>query len=415
MEDHDPVILQGHMDMVCEKDADCPIDMATDGLDVTHDGTCVFAKGTTLGGDDGIALAYAMALLADKSIPHPPLEVIITVDEEIGMLGAAGLDVSMLQGRRLLNLDSEEEGVFTVSCAGGNRTTCRIPVKRQMCPWATLRITVGGLEGGHSGVEIHKGRGNANLLLGRVLAAAARETGLRLIHVEGGGKDNAIPREAAALLAAEDPRKVADVAAQMDAALKNEYRVTDGGVFVTTEQAESALLPMEEESTARVLTFLSCVPDGVQAMSADIPGLVQTSLNLGILKTAEEEVTAAFALRSSVESQKTMLVHRLERLTAALGGSAKAVGDYPAWAYRADSPLRELMTEVFTEQYGHAPKIEAIHAGLECGLFAGKLPGLDCVSIGPDLTEIHTTREKMHISSVRRVWEMTVEVLRRMK
>ena len=172
---------------------------------------------------------------------------------------------------------------------------------------------------------------------------------------------------------------------------------------------------MEEESTARVLTFLSCVPDGVQAMSADIPGLVQTSLNLGILKTAEEEVTAAFALRSSVESQKTMLVHRLERLTAALGGSAKAVGDYPAWAYRADSPLRELMTEVFTEQYGHAPKIEAIHAGLECGLFAGKLPGLDCVSIGPDLTEIHTTREKMHISSVRRVWEMTVEVLRRMK
>ena len=411
----EPVILQGHMDMVCEKAPGCPKDMEREGLDLCVEGDTIYAKDTTLGGDDGIAVAMEMALLAAEDLPHPRLECVFTVDEEVSMPGAAGIDCALLRGRRMINIDSEAEGVFTVSCAGGNRTTCRIPVKRQMCPWATLRITVGGLEGGHSGVEIHKGRGNANLLLGRVLAAAARETGLRLIHVEGGGKDNAIPREAAALLAAEDPRKVADVAAQMDAALKNEYRVTDGGVFVTTEQAESALLPMEEESTARVLTFLSCVPDGVQAMSADIPGLVQTSLNLGILKTAEEEVTAAFALRSSVESQKTMLVHRLERLTAALGGSAKAVGDYPAWAYRADSPLRELMTEVFTEQYGHAPKIEAIHAGLEGGLFAGKLPGLDCVSIGPDLTEIHTTREKMHISSVRRVWEMTVEVLRRMK
>ena len=410
----EPVIIQGHMDMVCEKTPDCPKDMETEGLDLVVEGDTIYAKDTTLGGDDGIAVAMALALL-DSDLPCPRLECVFTVDEEVSMPGAANIDCAPLKGRRMLNIDSEAEGVFTVSCAGGNRTTCRLGVTREACPWETVRITVGGLEGGHSGVEIHKGRGNADLLLGRVLAAAARETDLRLVSVQGGGKDNAIPREAVAVLKAADSREVLAVAEEMDKALKNEYRVTDGGVYVTAEKAECAQLPMDEGSTKRILTFLSCAPDGVQAMSADIPGLVQTSLNLGILKTEEGEVSAAFALRSSVESQKVMLVHRLERLMDALGGSTEAVGDYPAWAYRADSPLRDLMTEVFTEQYGHAPKIEAIHAGLECGLFAGKLPGLDCVSIGPDLTEIHTTREKMHIASVQRVWNMVTEVLRRMK
>ena len=411
----EPVSLQGHMDMVCEKTPGCPKDMETEGLDLRVEGDTIYAKDTTLGGDDGIAVAMALALLAADDIPHPRLECVFTVDEEVSMPGAANIDCGPLKGRRMINIDSEAEGVFTVSCAGGNRTTCRLPVSRKVCPWETVRLTVGGLEGGHSGMEIHRGRGNASMLLGRVLAAAARETELRLVSVSGGAKDNAIPREAEALLAAADSRKVLAVAEKMDAILKNEYRVTDGGVCVAAEAAEPAMLPMDEASTAQVLTFLACVPDGVQAMSADIGGLVQTSLNLGILKTTEAEVTATHALRSSVESQKEMMVHRLERLTAALGGSAEAVGDYPAWAYRADSPLRDLMTEVFREQYGHGPKIEAIHAGLECGLFAGKLPGLDCISIGPDLTEIHTTREKMHISSVQRVWKMVVEVLRRMK
>ena len=411
----EPVILQGHMDMVCEKAPGCPKDMEREGLDLVVEGDTIYAKDTTLGGDDGIAVAMALALLDADDLFHPRLECVFTVDEEVSMPGAANIDCAPLRGRRMINIDSEAEGIFTVSCAGGNRTTCRLPVAREECPWETVQLTVGGLEGGHSGVEIHKGRGNADLLLGRVLAAMARETDLRLISVRGGGKDNAIPREAFAVLKAANAKKVRSVAEKMDQDLKNEYRVTDGGVYVLAETAQSARLAMDEDATRRVLTFLSCAPDGVQAMSADIPGLVQTSLNLGILKTAEEEVTAAFALRSSMESQKTMLLHRLERLTAALGGRAEAVGDYPAWAYRADSPLRELMTEVFTEQYGHAPKIEAIHAGLECGLFAGKLPGLDCVSIGPDLTEIHTTREKMHIASVGRVWEMLVEVLKRMK
>ncbi|MDD5931671.1 MAG: aminoacyl-histidine dipeptidase [Oscillospiraceae bacterium] len=410
-----PVILQGHMDMVCEKTAGCPKDMEREGLELVVEGDTIYARDTTLGGDDGIAVAMGLAILDSNDLSHPRLEVIFTVDEETGMQGAMELDVSMLRGRRMLNLDSEAEGVFTVSCAGGNMSRCTLPVSREAYGGETAVITVGGLDGGHSGVEIHKGRGNACMLLGRVLAAAAKETELRIVSVSGGLKDNAIPREAVAVVAAADVGEVEAAVRKMDAALKNEYRVTDGGVFVTCDAGKKETAPMDAGSTRRLLALLTCAPNGVQAMSAGIPGLVQTSLNLGVLKTGEEQVEATFCVRSSVESQKTMLVHRLECLMEALGGSVKVSGDYPGWEYRSESPLRELMAEVYREQYGKEPVIEAIHAGLECGLFAGKLPGLDCVSVGPDLTEIHTTRERMHIASVQRLWAMVVETLKRMK
>ena len=409
------VILQGHMDMVCEKAPDCEKDMEKEGLDLAVDGDTVYARGTTLGGDDGIAVAMALALLDADDIPHPRLEAVFTVDEEIGMLGAVGMeDVSMLRGRRMLNLDSEVEGVFTVSCAGGNLTKCTLPVCRETFGAEFLTVTVGGLRGGHSGVEIDKGLGNACMLLGRVLTACGRETALRLVSVSGGLKDNAIPREASAVVAAADTREIRAVCARLDAELKNEYRTTDPEVFVSARDG-GAGLPMDEDSTRRILAFLTCAPNGIQAMSADIPGLVQTSLNLGILTTGDETVDASFCVRSSVDSQKQMLVERLECLTETLGGSVGVFGDYSGWEYRSDSPLRELLVEVFTEQYGHAPKIEAIHAGVECGIFAGKLPGLDCVSMGPDLTEIHTCRERLHIASVQRLWAMVLETLKRMK
>lgn len=411
----EPVILQGHMDMVCEKTPGCPKDMAEEGLDLAVEGDTIYAKDTTLGGDDGIAVAMGLALLDAKDLGHPRLEVLFTVDEEVGMTGADGMDVSMLRARRMLNLDSEAEGIFTVSCAGGCMSKCAMPISREECAWARMAITVGGLEGGHSGMEIHKGKGNAAMLLGRVLAAAAKETELRVVSVYGGLKDNAIPREATAVIAAADPNAAAAAVNAMDAALKREYRAADGGVFVECSAACAEGDPMDADSTRRTIALLTCAPNGVQEFSHEIEDLVQTSLNLGVLNSDEGTVNATFCVRSSVESQKQMLRDRLECLMGILGGSVEVSGDYPAWEYRADSPLRELMAEVYREQYGKEPKIEAIHAGLECGLFAGKLPGLDCVSIGPDLTEIHTTREKMHISSVRRVWEMTVEVLRRMK
>ena len=409
----EPVILQGHLDMVCEKEPSCPKDMAREGLDLAVEGDYVLARGTTLGGDDGIAVAMALALLDSGEIPHPRLEVVLTVDEEVGMLGAAVLETAPLKGRTLLNLDSEVEGVFTVSCAGGNRTKCVLPVRREAFAGAGLQVSVGGLAGGHSGTEIHRGRANANLLLGRCLGAIAARTELRLGWAEGGGKDNAIAAGSTAQIVAADPEAARAAVEALEADLHREYRAADPGLFLKLEPSDWAGEPMDGESTRRAVCMLTCLPNGVQAMSGDIPGLVQTSLNLGILNTEEGALTACFSVRSSLESQKEELKGRLACLMEQLGGYVEYSGDYPAWEYREESPLRERMVQVFREQYGREPQIEAIHAGLECGLLASKLPGLDCVSIGPDLLEIHTPRERMSVSSVQRVWAFLLEVLRR--
>lgn len=409
------VILQGHMDMVCEKEPGCRKDMAREGLDLAEDGNAVYAEETTLGGDDGIAVAMALAVLEAQTLPHPRVEAVFTVDEETGMGGAAGLDVSPLHGRLLLNLDSEDEGIFTVSCAGGNMSCCTLPVRRKDFPGKRMKMTIGGLQGGHSGTEIDKGRGNAALLLGRCLLHCCQAAEVRLVSVNGGRKDNAIPREAAAELVVSDPAAVAAACAHMDDALKREYRMTDPGVFVSVAPADGTALPMDDVSSRRICCFLACAPNGVQAMSAEIPGLVQTSLNLGILETGKDAVAATFCIRSSITTQKEMLVNRLRCLTEQLGGALEVRSDYPAWEYRPESRLREVMVRVFTEQYGHPPRIEAIHAGVECGLLAGKLPGLDCVSLGPDIKDIHTPRERLYIASVQRTWQLLLEVLRRMK
>lgn len=414
-EEAQPVILQGHLDMVCEKAPGCEKNMAREGLDLAVEGDYIYAEGTTLGGDDGIAVAMALAALEDESLPHPRLEVILTTEEEVGMDGAMALEVSPIRGRKLLNLDSEAEGVFTVSCAGGSMAACALPVARAPFGGDILRVRVAGLTGGHSGAEIHKGRANANMLLGRLLRAMAAETELRLVSADGGLKDNAIPVAAEAVVAAADGRKAKAASERMAACFQTEYRRSDPMLTVTAEEAAAAWLPMDASSTERTVCLLACAPNGVQTMSQDIHGLVQTSLNLGILKTEENAVTASFCIRSSVDSEKEMLKDRLACLLAQLGGRVSFSGEYPGWAYRPDSPLRELMTEVYREQYGREPKVEAIHAGLECGLLAGKLPGLDCVSIGPDLLEIHTPREKMSISSVQRVWAFVREVLKRSK
>ena len=409
-----PVIFQGHMDMVCEQAPGCAKDMAAEGLDLVLDGDFVRAEGTTLGGDDGIAVAFALAILDADDIAHPRFEAVFTVDEEIGMEGAAVIDVSPLRGRRMLNMDSENEGVFTVSCAGGNLTRCTLPVARAEFAGERLTVTIEGLIGGHSGVEIDKGRANANLLLGRVLYAISRETALRIVSVSGGLKDNAIPVHAEAGITAADGEAARAACERLEAAFRNEFCVTDPGVTVRVSAGGDGL-PMDETSTGRVLCLLTCAPNGIQTMSADIEGLVQTSLNLGILSTGEAGVQASYCVRSSVETQKQMLVDRLRCLTEMLGGELTVSGDYPGWEYLQESPLRDLMTAVYTEQYGSAPKIEAIHAGVECGMFAGKLPGLDCVSFGPDLFDIHTFRERMPVSSVQRTWKLVLEVLKRMK
>ncbi len=406
-----PVILQGHIDMVCEKTAACGKDMTREGIDLVVEGDILRAEGTTLGGDDGIAVAMLLAVLDGAAPEHPPVEAVFTADEEIGLLGAAALDMSVLEGRRLINIDSEEEGIFTVSCAGGARANCRVPLTREAFGGTALRLTVDGLRGGHSGAEIDKGRANASKLLGRVLYALQKQSDYRLCSVRGGMADNVIPVMAEAVLVG-DEKAVRAVVQSMQAALRDEYRTTDPDITLTVAPCAAESQPMSRQSTADVVTFLTCCANGIYAMSA---GLVQTSLNLGILVTEADALKASFSVRSSIGTQKEMLLDMLRCLTERLGGDMGVTGEYPGWAYRADSPLRELMGRVYTEQYGHAPKIEAIHAGLECGLFSGKVEGLDCISIGPDMEGVHTPGEKLHIASTGRTWELLRETLRQMK
>ena len=412
MEDHAPVILQGHMDMVCEKDADSPIDMAVDGLDIDHDGQCVFAKGTTLGGDDGIALAYAMALLADNTIPHPPLEVIITVDEEIGMLGADVIDLSELKGRTLINLDSEDEGIFTVSCAGGATATISLPVDRRAVYGPCIRLAVDGLQGGHSGADIHRNRANANKVMGEFMSRIQKIMPLCLTSLSGGSKDNAIPRSCQATLVAMGIHleRINSIAEELQAEIRETYDEPEATIQAFDVDALGGN-SLSTESTAKVIGLLCAAPNGVQSMSQDIEGLVQTSLNMGITKLGDR-FTATFSVRSSVNSEKEEVLGQLKTLCEFYEGAYSQMGEYPAWEFKKDSYLRDTMVRIYTEMFGNEPQVLAIHAGLECGLLGEKLPGLDCVSIGPQMHDIHTSREKLEIASTERTWKFLLEVLK---
>lgn len=403
-ETHPTVILQGHLDMVCEKEPDCKIDFSTDGLRLRVEGDMISADGTTLGGDDGIAVAYALALLDSDNIPHPPLEVVLTVDEEIGMLGATDIDLSMLKGRILLNIDSEDEGILTVSCAGGATSTVTLPVCREKASGKLLTVCIDGLQGGHSGVEIHKGRCNANKLLGELLE---KMQPLQMVSIDGGQKDNAIPRSAVARFFTHDVTNFE--AAKQN--ILNKYRTMEPNLQITMQE-ESAEADAIVQSEA-VVALLNKLPNGVQAMSREIEGLVQTSLNLGILKTCDDCISMTFSVRSSVNTEKADLIQALKDTGAKFGAAYSQMGEYPAWEYRHDSRLRPLMVATFKELYGKEPVVEAIHAGLECGILADKLPGLDAVSFGPDMTDIHTTREQLSVSSVRRTWDYLCAVLAR--
>ncbi|NLL78435.1 MAG: aminoacyl-histidine dipeptidase [Clostridiales bacterium] len=413
-EKEEPVILQGHMDMVAVKKPQADIDMKKEGLRLAVEGDYIYAEDTSLGGDDGIAVAYALALLDDDTIKHPRLEVIVTVDEEVGMEGATGIDLSMLKGHRMINLDSEEEGIFLTSCAGGSRVKSVLPVSHENRRGTLYQVTVGGLLGGHSGAEIHKGRANSNILMGRLLHSIYEMASLT--ELTGGLADNAIPRETRAGLLvmegkeAETERKLQ----RLEQEFKKEFAVKDSGIFVRVERqgaAECPALTAESMKQAAKLIFLQ--PNGVQVMSADIPGLVQTSLNLGILELKGKELTLVTSVRSSLQSEKETLVERLTAISGLFGAKAEAGGEYPAWEYRKDSALRDKMVEVYRELYGKEPEIQAIHAGLECGILSGKIPELDGVSIGPDMKDIHTTEEKLSVSSTARVWEFVLKVLER--
>ena len=436
-EDEEPVILQGHMDMVCEVRPGVDKDMEKEGLELYVEGDYVHAKDTTLGGDDGIAVAYMLAIADDESISHPPLEFIITVSEEVGMEGANGINLSMLKGHKMINVDSEDEGVFTMSCAGGVSAHVSIPISTVFAPDNTkwYELSVSGLVGGHSGCEIDKGRANANKILGRALAELLTEVEFCIANVCGGKKDNAIPIQAQAVIGfwnmagnegLPDDEKAKKIVEELADVLRNEYIKSDDNISIMLNKIDDidsvdSLLSTDEKRTVKVpddvsrdkiITYLMSVPNGIQNMSMSVQGLVETSLNLGILELNEDHLFAQHSVRSSVGTRKEYVVKRLTSLAAALGGSVECKGDYPAWEYREDSKVRDKAVRLYEKMYGREPVVEGIHAGLECGLLAGKISGLDCISIGPDMKDIHTYNERLSISSTKRVYEFLIEFLR---
>ena len=428
-EDKEPVILQGHMDMVAVSDGTTDIDMKKDGLDVTTDGEYVWANGTSLGGDDGIAVAYCLALLDSKDIPHPPLEVVITTNEETGMEGADAIDLSSLKSKTMINIDNEEEGVFITSCAGGARFYSYLPVKRAAFKGLKLTVTVEGLKGGHSGEMIKYGRGNANVIMARALLEATDKADFRIIDIRGGVADNAIPASATAevVVAGEDALKFTESISETLKDIQGELEVKDPDVDINVQGKNpmdklladelDAMTVSEEqaiiqEDSLKVVSLITAMPDGVQAMSASVEGLVETSLNLGVLTTEEDRVVLEQSVRSSVESSKDHLLRKLELISGGYGAETVINSRYPGWKFNPNSALREHMVEVYRRMYGRDPKVEAIHAGLECGLLSEKIKGLDCISIGPDMCDIHSPKEKLSVKSTGNVWEYLKEVLK---
>lgn len=394
------VILQGHLDMVCVQDPGVEHDFTRDPLELVLDGDWLKAKGTTLGGDDGAAVAMMLALLDDDGIPHPPIEAVFTVDEEIGLLGAAGLDCSDLQGRTLINLDSEAEGVLTVGCAGGARCDLELALPTRPAAGKRCTLAISGLPGGHSGAEIHKNIPNANWVLAQCLQALPEA---RLVSLHGGEQDNAIPDRAQAVFVLPED--------QVDSAAEKFHERKEDAVCSFTWATHEPVDALSAEDTHKALDLILSAPNGVQAMEPDLPGQVRTSLNLGILRLEEGKLRLTWSVRSSAAAEKEALIGQLQALAESCGGTFSRRGDYPAWEYRPESRLRDVMIRVYREQSGKEPVVETIHAGLECGLLAEKLPGLDAVSIGPDMRDIHSPRERLSVSSVRRTWDYLLAVL----
>lgn len=465
-----PVILQGHLDMVLDQTSDCKKDLSKEGLTLLTDGEWLFANGTSLGADDGIAVAYALTILDSDTLPHPPLEILLTADEEVGMKGASALDASMLNGRRLINLDSEEEGILTVSCAGGVRAyatlafSCQEPVSSisDSCSkndshnvvaksfdssspevdshsvagsnvpangsgnfdrdsFITCRITLSGLQGGHSGVEIHKPRTNAILGLAGFLSLLQKEQEFRISVFQGGTKDNAIPKQAEAEIlipsGTDDNFSVSFEIVRKDFLSlirqdEPEAELVLQKLHVSGSDTPGALSIHD----SRIFTkFLLGLPNGVREMSPSIPDMVQTSSNLGVASLKNGEVHLSFLLRSNSDHSKELLKENLKTSVSAFGGTTSFQADYPAWEYREDSPLRTQMVRTYTELFSEEPVVTAIHAGLECALLAQQFEDMDMVSFGPTLEGVHTSDERMNVASAARCWDYLLHILKNLK
>ncbi len=420
-ESAEPVILQGHMDMVAIGD----ISEET-GVDAYVEDGFITAKNSTLGADDGIAVAYMLALLEADDIPHPALECVFTTDEEIGMLGAISLDASILEGKTMINVDSEQEGVLTVGCAGGATIKCSFPFRQETFTAPIVEFKISNITGGHSGGEIHKQGANANVVMGRILLTLLQNMEIRILSINGGDKDNAIATfaEAAVVISQEEEAKTKalEIIENTFNEIKDEYSFTDPNMKLEKNYLDMSLVNVVSgAATLTTIVALSQFDNGVIKMEPSMKDMVRTSQNLGIVRTLDNSIDIEILVRSSVESEKNYQVEKIKALAEIFGGVVTVENDYPGWKYKEESRLREVFVDCYKELYKDAddslkePVVETVHAGLECGIFTGKIEGLDVVSIGPQMYDIHTVDERIEIASIERTWELLKAVLKKLK
>ncbi|OGU61037.1 MAG: hypothetical protein A2X64_10360 [Ignavibacteria bacterium GWF2_33_9] len=416
MENRTPIAIQGHVDMVCEKNSDVNFDFDTQGIETVIDGDFVKANGTTLGADNGIGVAMGMALMTAPGMEHPPIELLCTVDEETGLTGANQLQPGIMNAKIMINLDSEEEDAFTIGCAGGINTFGEYEYEADTVPSESVayQIAVKGLLGGHSGINIHEGRGNAIVLLTRILWKLTRKVNARLAEFNAPGKHNAIPREAFATIfvkeaaVADFEEYINDCKVNMD----REFATKEPGLFIEVKPIAAPSRVMSHDFQRRLIDSFQVMPHGVYRMSPDIKDLVQTSTNFAIVETNAKSITVLTSQRSSVESEKVVMANKVQTAME-LGGAVSTMSDgYPAWEPNVNSPVLELGKQVYKKVFGHNAIISVIHAGLECGLVAEKYPGMDMISFGPNLFDVHTPSEKVQISSVQKIWNFLLELVK---
>ena len=412
------VILQGHMDMVCVKEDELVFDFQTQPIPIKVEGDNIKTEGTTLGADNGIAVAMAMAILADQTLEHPALTVLVTTEEETGMDGVMALEPAHVEGQILINLDSEEEGVALVSCAGGVRNELTLPLVWEEATQDTfVDVIISGLKGGHSGVEIDKNRANAIKLLGRLLVETTQSSAVKVAHVSGGEKMNAISKRAVTTLnvASDQLEALKEQVAKLEAIFKNEFSIAEPTLSLTVVEAKKTTHVLDDVTTKALVSMLTLVPFGPQTMSEGMKGLVESSINPGVLTLTDDVITLNCATRSSVASLKEEINKRLDVIANLVGATHELIADYPEWQYVEVSPIRDLMQAVYLKTTGKELEISAIHAGLECGFISEKLGAIDMISIGPNMQHVHTPKEMLSISSTARVYEFLCTVLKEIK
>lgn len=411
-EKKEPIILQGHLDMVCQKAENINIDFENDGIEIVKDGNFYKANGTTLGADNGIAVAMILSILADDNLNHPPIEAVLTTDEEIGMIGASKLDVSHLKSKRMINLDAEEGDTVTVSCAGGSDIKISLPFLRRNVNGTKICVSVKGLQGGHSGVEIDKGRINASQLMGRILNHI-RDFDFDIVSINGGTKGNAIPVSCTLELVTQNEERLTDALYGYFSLVKEELKDREENVYLEINVGNTRAFEVFDKTTKdKLIYMLLTTPNGIIDMSKSIHGLVETSLNLGILETKADSVLFHYALRSNKKTALDFLESKMIALAQYNGAKAEKSGRYEPWEYKENSKLREAYIKEYKKITRQNPKTEAIHAGLECAVFSNAIKDLDCIAIGPDMWGVHTTEEKLSISSVQQTYEILCNILK---